>query len=277
VITQLADEFSIVALCRALQVTRSGYYAWRKAPPTAHQQQDAHLTAVIRPIFEQSRQTYGAARIHAALHQQGQRVGRRRVTRLMRQAGFTVRRPRRYVPRTTQTDPTHAVQPNHLARDFSTTAPNQKWLADITYIPTREGWLYVAGIMDLHGRQIVGLAMAARMPAELVERAWQMAYTERQPPPTLLHHSDRGSQYTSHLYQSALTGKAQVSMSGVGDCWDNAPMESFWATLKAECVTRTFATRAEARAVIFEYVMVFYHRQRLHSSLGYRTPVAFVA
>jgi transposase InsO family protein len=212
-------------------------------------------------------------RIHAALKRQGFAVGRKRIARLMQANGIMGKAPRRKHPITTQKAKSALVSPNRLAQDFTASKPNQKWLADITYVDTAEGWLYLALVMDLFARPIVGWAMAAHMQAVLVEDALKMAVGQRLPAPGLLHHSDQGGQYTSWLVQSLLAAHhVEVSMSDVGNCYDNAPMESFIGTLKTECVTYQFATRAEARLVIFEYIEVWYNRQRLHSSLGYRSP-----
>lgn len=265
-------------MCAVLGVKRSGYYAWRRRGPSERSKTDTALKSVIEAAFRQGRGCYGVPRVHAELQAQGYRIGRKRVARLMRQLGVSVQRPKRWLPTTTQVDAAHPVQANTLARDFTASAPNQKWVADITYIPTREGWLYVAGIVDLFSRQVVGLSMGNRLLTDLVARAWLMAQQQRRPNAGLLHHSDRGSQYTSHRYQADLAQQqVQVSMSRTGECWDNAPMESFWATLKRECATTMFETRSQAQAVIFEYVMVFYNRTRRHSRLGYLSPAAFEA
>jgi len=265
-------------MCEVLAVKRSGYYAWRRREPSARAKADTALKPVIEAAFQLGRGCYGVPRVHAELQGQDYRVGRKRVARLMRQLGLSVQRPKRWLPTTTQVNAAHPVQPNTLARDFTATAPNQKWVTDITDIPTREGWLYVAGIVDLFSRQVVGLSMESRMRTDLVVRAWHMAQQQRRPTADLLHHSDRGSQYTSQRYQADLAQqKVQVSMSRKGECWDNAPMESFWATLKRECATKIFETRSQAQAAIFEYVMVFYNRTRRHSRLGSLSPAAFEA
>ena len=265
-------------MCEVLGVKRSGYYAWRQREPSGRAQADAALTPVIEAAFQLGRGCYGVPRVHAELQAHDYRVGRKRVARLMRQLGLSGQRPKRWLPTTTQVNAAHPIQPNRLARDFTANAPNQKWVADITYIPTREGWLYVAGIVDLFSRQVVGLSMESRMLTNLVARAWHMAQQQRRPNAGLLHHSDRGSQYTSQRYQADLAQQqVQVSMSRTGECWDNAPMESFWATLKRECATTLFETRSQAQAAIFEYVMVFYNRTRRHSRLGYLSPAAFEA
>jgi putative transposase len=272
------EEFDVRRMCEVLGVKRSGYYAWRRREPSARAQADTQLRPLIEAAFQRGRGCYGVPRVHAELQAQGYRIGRQRVSRLMRQMSLSAKRPKRWLPSTTQVDPVHPVQANTLARDFTAHAPNQKWVADIPYIPTREGWLYVAGIVDLFSRQVVGLSMGARLLTNLVTRAWQMAHQQRQPCAGLLHHSDRGSQYTCQRYQADLAQHhVQVSMSRTGECWDNAPMESFWATLKRECATRMFESRSQAQAAIFEYVMVFYNRTRRHSRLGYLSPAAFEA
>jgi transposase InsO family protein len=266
----------VSALCGVLGVSRSGYYAWRERSPSERQQADERLLAAIRREHAVSRQTYGSPRIHAALQRQGFEVGRKRIARLMQANGIVGKVPRRKRPVTTKRAEGALVAPNLLAQDFTASRPNQKWLADITYVDTAEGWLYLALVMDLFARPIVGWSMAEHMQAVLVEDALKMAVERRLPAPGLLHHSDQGGQYTSWLVHSLLAAhRVQVSMSDAGNCYDNAPMESFIGTLKTECVTYQFATRAEARLVIFEYIEVWYNRQRLHSSLGYRSPEEF--
>ena len=265
-------------MCEVLGLKRSGYYAWRRRGPSDRSKADTALKPAIEAAFQRGRGCYGVPRVHAELQAHDYRVGRKRVARLMRLLGLSGKRPKRWLPTTTQVNAAHPIQPNILARDFTATAPNQKWVADITYIPTREGWLYVAGIVDLFSRQVVGLSMESRMLTDLVARAWHMAQQQRRPNANLLHHSDRGSQYTSQRYQMDLADhQVQVSMSRTAECWDNAPMESFWATLKRECATTLFETRSQAQAAIFEYVMVFYNRTRRHSRLGYLSPAAFEA
>ena len=194
----------------------------------------------------------------------------------MRMHGIVARKKRRYVPQTTQRQAGVIPAPNRLNQDFSAAAPNQKWVSDFTYIETAEGWLYLAVVLDLFSRRVIGWAMCAKMDAELVETALRMALLGRRPPAGLLHHSDQGSQYTSLTYLNCLnTALAELSMSGAGNCYDNAVMESFFSTLKTECVTGIFLTHAQARTVIFEYLEVWYNRQRLHSTLGYHSPVDF--
>ena len=263
-------------MCQVLSVSPSGYYDWRNRPPSERQQANDRLLAAIRREYETSRQTYGSPRIHAALQRQGFEVGRNRIARLMQAHGIVGKVPRRKRPLTTQRAEGGLVAPNLLGQEFTASRPNEKWLADITYVDTAEGWLYLSLVMDLFARPIVGWSMAAHMQAVLVEDALLMALGRRLPDPGLLHHSDQGSQYTSELIQSLLAAHhIEVSMSGVGNCYDNAPMESFIGTLKTECVTYQFATRAQARLVIFEYIEVWYNRQRLHSSLGYLPPAEF--
>lgn len=272
-IQQQADEVPVLRLCKVLQVSRSGYYAWCGREPSQRQLEDQLLTDVIGEIFHDNRCCYGSPRIHAALRQAGYRVGRKRVARLMREANLRPRRSKRYVPRTTVANPEHPVFENQLDRDFEAQRPDEKWMVDITYIDTYEGWLYLAGIMDLYSRRIVGLAMADHMTTDLVEAALNMAVVERQPQPGLLHHSDRGSQYTSGDYQQHLKDlQMQISMSRTAQCLDAAPIESFWGTLKTECVTDRFVSHEKARTEIFSYVMGFYNRTRLHSALDYQSP-----
>jgi putative transposase len=269
-------EFPVSRMCAMLGVSSSGYYDWLGRPPSQGEQANEVLLEAIRREHEASRQTYGSPRIHAALQQQGWQIGRKRVARLMQSNGIVGQRPRRKRPRTTQRDPAAVAAPNLLAQHFTACRPDEIWLADITYIDTAEGWLYLAVVMDLYSRTIVGWSMADHMPAELVEQGLRMALGRRLPTHDLVHHSDRGSQYTSRLLQTLLAAQGiQVSMSGVGNCYDNAPMESFIGTLKTECATGQFATRAAARLVIFEYIEVWYNRQRLHSSLGYTSPAMF--
>lgn len=265
-------------MCDLLAVSRSGYYAWQARPESARQRDDATLLTIIQEIHTQSRGTYGSPRVHAALRACGYRCSRKRVARLMQQAELAGY-PRRKRVRTTQADPQAVYAPDLLQRDFQAQAPNQKWIADITYISTPEGWLYLAVVVDLFSRMVVGWAMLPQMTADLVLLALQMAVQRRQPPTEarLIHHSDRGGQYTSTAVQALLTRhQIQASMSSAGDCYDNAAMESFFATLKRECVERyTFTSRAHARTVIFDFIEVFYNRVRTHSTLGYLSPLAF--
>src|SRR5689334_4861160 len=263
-------------MCRVLEVSISGYYQWRKRPLSAHAQENEQLATQIQQIYNDNRRLYGSRRVTAALHQRGWRCNRKRVARLMRlqQLRGCERRKRRMV--TTRTDADRPVAANLLQQDFSATAPNQTWLADITYVPTQEGFLYLASLEDVFSRKIVGWAMDEHMETALVEQALQMALTNRPHITALVHHSDRGSQYTSLAYGALLQQQGiTASMSASGNCYDNAMKESFWATLKSECVVQPFATRAQARTAIFEYIEGFYNRQRLHSSLGYLSPDDF--
>jgi transposase InsO family protein len=266
-------------LCRALGVSVSGYYAWRTRPPRQRQQTDAVLLTEIRAAYQASRGLYGSPRIHAALRQQGVRCSRKRVARLMHQHGIhSRRRPQRRV-RTTDSQHNRPVAPNLLKRDFSADAPNEKWVGDIVGIWTDEGWLYLAALLDTYSPLIVGWAMSVYRDEVLVTDALRMALARRNLPPSsaLIQHTDRGSQYTADDYLALLKAHGiQVSMSDKGDPYDNAMMESFFSTLRAELSDlERFATRQVARTAVFEFIEVFYHRQRLHSSLGYRSPVAF--
>lgn len=264
-------------LCRVLEVSVSGYYAWRKRQPSRRQQEDERLSKLIQCVHAESRQRYGSPRIHAELQAQGIRCGRKRVARLMRQAGLRGKCKGRRRICTTESKHKLPVAENVLQQDFTAEQPNTKWVADITYIPTDEGWLYLAVVMDVFSRKVVGWAMDASMTTQLVERALEAALVTRQPPPGLLHHSDRGSQYASHDYQARLQAvQAQVSMSRSGNCYDNALMESFWATLKTELVEeKPFASHAAARCDILLYIEGFYNLRRRHSALGYLSPVEF--
>lgn len=269
-------QFSLKRMCKVLRVSRSGYYAWLKCSQSMHAQANEDLLTEIRAAYQISRKTYGSPRIHAYLRQKGVVCGRHRVARLMRLDRIVARKAPKRHPQTTQQRPGAKTAPNLLNREFSASAPNQKWVSDFTYIDTAEGWLYLAGIVDLYARRVVGWAMADQMDVSLVEKALQMAITNRHPATGLLHHSDRGSQYTSEVYLDQLSRhQCQISMSRTGNCYDNAAMESFFATLKAECATTKFASKAEARTAIFEFIEVWYNRQRLHSSLGYLSPVEY--
>jgi transposase InsO family protein len=269
-------EFSVERMCHVLDVTRSGYYAWQPEKTGPRAQENQVLVEHIRKEYKTSRQTYGSPRIWATLLNQGMVCGRHRVARLMRREGISPKKRRGRHPVTTQRQPGVIPAPNRLNQDFSATLANTKWVSDFTYIDTAEGWLYLAVVLDLFSRKVVGWAMAEQMTTALVENALHMALHARQPDAPLLHHSDQGSQYTSAVYQSQLAeAKIQTSMSRVGNCYDNAVAESFFGTLKAECVTGQFATQALARTTIFEYIEVWYNRQRLHSTLGYLSPVDF--
>lgn len=273
VINKAKADFPVSCLCNCLGVSESGYYAWTKREPSQRKRDDADLKAVIVEIWHKSHQIYGLPRIHAELADRGIQIGKQRLARLMGEAGVQGKMPRRKRPKTTQSDDRNPVVPNLLNREFTVEKRNMVWLTDITYIETTEGYLYTAGVLDLASRKIVGLAMADHMRTELTLTALNMAMLQEQPAPGLIHHSDRGSQYTSADYQQLVSDAGMIaSMSRTGSCLDNAPMESFWATLKRECADRVFPSRNEARAEIFRYIMGFYNRRRRHSSLGYRSP-----
>lgn len=265
--------------CEVLDVSRSGYYAWRDRPNSPRSRRRWELATMIQAVHADNRRVYGSPRIFKALRARGERVSENTVARIMRTLGLRAKVKRKFVPRTTDSAHDRPIAPNVLDRRFDSKEPNRKWAGDITYIPTDEGWLYLAGVIDLHSRRIVGWSMADHMRTDLVADALSMAIARRRPGPGLLHHSDRGVQYASDDYQGLLSRQGiEVSMSGKGDCWDNAVMESFWATLKTELVHHEhYATRQEARKSIFEYIEVFYNRKRLHSSLGYVSPEAFEA
>ena len=270
------QEFTLKQMSQVLGVSRSGYYAWKQRSPSLRERANAALLTEIRMAYQKSRKTYGSPRIHAYLRRKGHFCGRNRVARLMHQHQIVARKAHRSHPLTTQARPGAKAAPNRLNREFSAVFPNQKWVSDITYIGTAEGWLYLAVIMDLYSRCIVGWAMGEQIDENLVEGAWQMALLNRQPAAGLLHHSDRGSQYTSEDYQDQLAAlPCQVSMSQTGNCYDNAAMESFFATLKAECVITSFKNKSEACTAIFEYIEGWYNRQRLHSTLDYVSPAEF--
>lgn len=269
-------EYPVSLLCRVLGVSRSGYYAWCRRPVSRRAQANRRLLVAIRVAHAASRGTYGSPRIHAELCAQGEPCGRHRVARLMRQHGIRAKQARRF--RVT-TDSAHGrpVAPNLLARRFDAPGINRRWVTDLTYIPTHEGWLYVAVVLDLYSRRVVGWAMQPRMSQELVLAALRMAVEQRRPPEGLVHHSDQGGQYAGPAYQAWLARHGiRPSMSRRGDCWDNAVAESFFKTLKTELVYhRTYRTRAEASADLFDYIERFYNRRRRHSYLGYRSPADY--
>jgi putative transposase len=269
--------FPIDAVCRALEVSRSGYYAWRKRPQSARERRREELAEKIKRVHDAHRRVYGSPRVHKALKARGESVCENTVAEIMKQRRIRPKTKRKFVPRTTDSRHSQPVAENILNRQFQASRPNQKWATDITYIPTEQGWLYLAGVIDLCSRKIVGWSMADHLKSDLVADALKMAIARRQPQAGLLHHSDRGVQYASDDYMYLLQSHGmEISMSGKGDCWDNACAESFWATLKTELVNHgNYATHEEARASIFEYIEVFYNRQRLHSSIGYQSPEAF--
>ena len=272
-------DYSIEHLWQAFEVSPSGYYDWCRRPeqPCQRQQQDQRLKGQIARLHEQSRQTYGAPRVQMQLRSQGQRHGRNRIARLMREQGLCGRQKRRYRVQTTDSQHDEPIAPNRLAQAPAPTGPDQLWAADITYVATATGWVYVAAILDLYSRRIVGWAVSPRMDTSLVLMALAMALTHRQPPAGLLFHSDRGVQYASADYRRALAAAGLVaSMSRKANCYDNAAMEAFWSTLKLELVyRRQFEDAAQVRQALFDYIEVFYNRQRLHSALAYQTPAQF--
>jgi putative transposase len=272
------DEFEVQIMCGVLDVSRSGYYAWRTRPASQREMADVEYIKEIKQVFDDSRQTYGYESIWRILRDDGIPCGKHRVRRLMRQEGLVVKQMKRY-KHTTKANPDHQPAPNLVQGDFKAERPNAKWCADITYIPTQEGWLYLAVILDLFSRRIVGWAMDARMTKQLVSNALLMALRQRQPTGPLIHHSDRGSQYTSHAFQALLAdNKIAPSMSGRGNCYNNATVESFFATLKTELVNHAFyRTRQEAMMDIFFYIEGFYNRTRRHTTLDYLSPADFEA
>ncbi len=275
----MKSEHSISKLCEHLRVSTSGFYDWqhRQSSPGPRALEDLGLLVEIEVIHGQSRQTYGGPRIQTALRTKGHCHGRKRIARLMAKRGLCGRQKGRYRVRTTDSNHDHPIAPNRLLKAPSATAPNQIWVADITYIRTRDGWLFLAGILDLFSRKIVGWAMSESIDSALVLKALSMALLHRNPPKGLLFHSDRGVQYAAGNFRHALASASLVaSMSRRANCYDNAAMESFWSTLKLELVYRRgFATRDQARAEIFDYIEVFYNRQRIHTALGGLSPTQF--
>jgi len=270
------DEFPVTRMCQELEVSSSGYYAWRHRPPSAREMANEELCKKIEAVYNDSDGTYGSPRIYRELKAQGVSCSENRVARLMKLRRLRAKQVRRYKS-TTKRNKKHRVAPNLLKRDFAADRPDRKWLSDITYIPTQEGWLYLAAILDLYSRRIVGWAMSARMTSDLTLAALRMAIQQRRPTAGLIHHSDQGSQYTDQAYQDLLKAHGvQPSMNGVGTWYDNAPMESFFGTLKGERVHhRVYRTRDEARLDLFYYIEAFYNRRRRHSSLDYLSPEAY--
>jgi len=275
----MKTEHPIRWLCAALEVSSSGYYDWsnRQTQPGPRARENARLAQQIVQIHQDSRQTYGSPRIQKVLSNAGCAHGRHRIARLMRQQGLGGRAKGRFRICTTDSHHDQPIAPNRLPALPAPSAPNQVWLGDITYVATEEGWLYLAGILDLYSRRIIGWAMSKHIDTHLILAAWEMSLTHRQPAAGLVFHSDRGVQYASHDYRHALqSAQAIASMSRKGNGYDNAAMESFWSTLKHELIYRRhFKTRADARQAIFDFIEVFYNRQRLHSSLDYRSPIDF--
>jgi transposase InsO family protein len=270
----LRDQYPTRVLCDALDISPSGYYAWRQRPEGARQAANRSLLDDIRRIHAQHRGRYGAPRIHAVLRAQGRTVSRGRVERLMRRHGLQAKRARAFKVCTTDSRHALPVAPNLLDRNFAPAAPNRVWAADITYIPTDEGWLYLAVVLDLFSRKVVGWAMRDHLRTELPLAALTMAIQRQRPGPGLIHHSDRGSQYAAGDYRKVLENNAMIqSMSRTANCWDNAPAESFFGTLKTELVCgQPYPTRAAAKRDLFAYIEGYYNRVRLHSALHYLTP-----
>ena len=275
-IAEYQDEFPVIRMCQVLNVSPSGYYAWCKRPVSAQEMANQELVKKIETVYDNSYKTYGSPRIYRELRAEGVICGKHRVARLMRLRDLRAKQSRQYRS-STKRNKAHPVAPNKLKQDFTASRPDHKWLSDITYIPTKEGWLYLAGVLDLYSRRIVGWAMSRRMTSNLTVDALKMALRSRQPAAGLIHHSDQGSQYTDRGYQRILEDNGiQVSMNGVGTWYDNAPMESFFGTLKSELVHhRQYRTRAEARSDLFFYIEAFYNRRRRHSSLDYLSPEAY--
>lgn len=275
-VDQAKEAFPVHGLCRVLGVSQSGYFAWKNRPASDRQRQDMVLLAHIRSSFALSNGTYGSPRMTHELQDNGLSVGRRRTARLMRQNGLVARQKRRF-KRTTDSEHTWPIAPNLLEQDFTATRPDEKWGADISYVWTREGWLYLAVVIDLFSRRVVGWAIADRLHRDLALSALRCALAIRCPAAGLIHHSDRGSQYCSIEYQALLKAhKAQLSMSGKGNCFDNAMVETFFKTLKSELVWRTvFETRDEATAMIGRYIDRFYNPTRRHSALAFMSPVQY--
>ncbi len=273
----LSVQYGVKESCAALGISRSGYYQWKKGEVTQRARAEAQLLSEIQEIFAQNEQRYGSPRVTLALRAAGRRVGKNRVARLMREQKLMARKKRAFRPRTTVAG--QEAEPNRIA-ELVSEGPDQIWLSDITYVATAEGWLYLAIILDLFSRRVVGWKLAESLEASLVVRALHNALVLRQPPPGLYFHTDRGCQYTSQAVRKPLEViQACQSMSGAGNCYDNAKMEAFFSTLKTECfpVTNCFASKAQARSTIFEYIEVYYNNKRLHSALGYQTPRQYEA
>jgi putative transposase len=276
-IQTLAREYPIERLCQTLEVARSGYYQWRQRPLSRRMRQNQELLAHLQEAFAQSRQTYGSPRLTRLLQRQHIPCSENRVARLMRRHHLRAKSKRPFRPRTTQGRQNQRLAPNHLAQRPPATAVNQTWVADITYLQTQGGWIYLAAVMDLYSRKIVGWALGFSLQSSLVEEALRQALALRRPAPGLLHHSDRGIQYVSSAFQALLhSWQILPSMSATGHCYDNAHMESFWSTLKTELIQDLdLVDFVQARSALFDYIEVFYNRKRLHSALNYHSPVDF--
>ena len=270
-------EFPLAAMCRVLGLSPSGYYDWLKRPPSERARRDEALQGRIDAVWRDSRETYGRPRIHAVLRAEGERVGQKRVARLMKRAGIQGVTRRGWKSPTTRRDAKARPAPDLVNRDFSAGGPNQLWVADITYVPTWAGWLYLAVVLDAWSRRIVGWAMATHLRAELVEDALAMAISRRRPKRRVIHHSDRGSQYTSLAFGKRCREAGILqSMGSAGDAYDNAMCESFFATLECELLDQQrFRTAAEARREVFGFIEGFYNTRRIHSALGYQAPANY--
>lgn len=272
------NEFRLRSMCRVLEVSASGYYAWRGRPESPRARQDLDLVQNIQRIHNSSKQAYGTLKVHRALRDEGIVCGKHRIARLRRLHGIQTRRRRRFRI-TTHSKHQRWIAPNLLQRCFTAPAPDRVWVGDVTFIETRGGWLYLAVLLDLYSRKVVGWSMGDRNDLKMVQAALQMAIEHRQPAPGLIHHTDRGILYAAKDYRALMSDYGMApSMSRKKDCWDNAVAESFFATLKNELLYgRDYRTRDQARAEVFEYIEVFYNRQRMHQTLGYRSPLAFEA
>jgi putative transposase len=273
----MKSEHPVTEMADALEVSASGYAGHRQKDQRPRRQEDRRLEAELVPIFEQSRRTYGSPRLHDALRKRGYRCGKNRVARLQKSLGLRPKQKRRWRPTTTKSERRLPVAENWLAKVPAADRPDQIWASDITYIETLEGWLYLAAILDLCSRRVAGWNVSQELTTPLVTGAWEKAWHQRQPAPGLLHHSDRGCQYASETYQGLLhKSGATASMSAAGNCYDNAAMESFWATLKTECFGDLVPpTKQQATLMIFDYIEAFYNRSRSHSSLEYKSPLEF--
>lgn len=273
----MSADHDVKLLCETLMVSRSGYYAWHSGKESQHARTDRTLGTQIEQVYRQSRATYGSPRVTAALRMQGSSVGRRRVARLMKEAGLKGRQRRSYRVVTTDSDHDEPIARNLLGQRPPPQRPDEVWVTDITYIPTDEGWLYLAGVLDRCTRRLIGWAMDNQLDASLAVAALEMAVRQRRPAAGVIHHSDRGIQYASAEYRRRLVVHKMIpSMSRPGNCYDNGAMEAFWSTVKNEMVyRRRFLTRVQARVAIFDYIEGFYNRTRLHSALGYKSPLDY--
>ncbi len=275
-IEQHKQEFAIVVMCNVLGVSESGFSAWRKRPACQRQREDAQRTQELQQVFDKHQGRYGSSRMDRELKDQGRKLSCKRVARLMRKAAISAKRKRRRVLTTTRDAPP-PIAPNVFPREFTATGPKMKWVTDITSIPTASGWLYLAVLLDVDSRAVVGWSLSNTCDAVLAEKALQMAVARRSPEPGFIHHRDRGCQYTSRADQSQLEQLgAEVSLSRKGHCWDKAVLESFFGSLKEECLgNRLYSSHEQARQALFEYLEVYYNRQRRHSTLGYISPLVY--